>query len=84
MSSVGSSRLGDAGEVFEQVATRLCQMLSVVHQVGWHHNLLLHHVVECNHRAARVPAPSTKRLQTKLLMRSHTYLRISTLNCGEQ
>jgi len=56
VAGVGPRGLGNAGEVLEQVAPRLGQVLAVVHEVGRHHDLLLHHVVEGYHGAAGVPA----------------------------
>ena len=49
MPGVCSCRLRDTREVLEQIAASLAMMLSVVHEVRWHHNLLLHHVIEGNH-----------------------------------
>ncbi|CAA6660727.1 unnamed protein product [Spirodela intermedia] len=41
--------LGDCREVLEEVV-----VTTIVHQMGRHGDLLLHHILKCNHRAVRV------------------------------
>lgn len=44
LASVGAGGLSDGGEVLEEVAAVFVAVLVVVHEVGWHHDLLAHHV----------------------------------------
>lgn len=52
---VGSCCLCHTWEVLKKVSTSLGKVLIVVHEVSWHDNLLLHHVIEAYHGSIWVP-----------------------------